>query len=585
MKNCKKGDATLSIENNANYITERRINPEDCILFVKDMQTDEFSYIEEKYITSQIENNNLYFLVNWYLLWKRNESKLRKIYALWFDVDTLKEWISDNELFTRLEEIEEEYWLRAHIINKTGWWYHIYYLMEKTPYLPFKKEFDKIYERLMKDLSADEDFSWKVGILKVVWWYDFRRKTWIINIRNEFHNNYKITDFNKITGDEVFKKYEKMNFSDEFRKIDEEELNLKKRINSYVYKINDIPFPIILEKLNQIWFKITIINNRVHIEGNEWHAKALYYHDNTERVVDYARKNRIKIWETSRGWNYGFLYYIFSIADSLKNKDLEVIKDKKLIKDEIRKFVWKYFNIYYRNPDNYINTNKLIYNEFLNGKVSFDEMDKSFLLENNIINSNYKLSSISKFVLLNILKWSEIDMSWYFKNKTIYELLSSSSLKESNIKKQNKKYKLVLLCLSKIYKDICTISKDTEKIRVFLISDLIEENYRFSFTLLKNYFKLQKFEKYIYRGIYIWFINNKKLNIEKLDLYFYLLNRIINKTEKISLERVLKEFWWQTYLTNKSLSKSNIIRDIKIFKSFLTTTNRKIDIWKDMIVF
>lgn len=133
---------------------------------------------------------------------------------LWFDVDSLKEWISDKELFTRLEEIEEEYWLRAHIINKTGWWYHIYYLMEKTPYLPFKKEFDKIYERLMKNLYVDRMrfYSWKVGILKVVGWYDFRRKWWIL-ILNEFHNNYKITDFNKIIGDEILKNIWKNKFS------------------------------------------------------------------------------------------------------------------------------------------------------------------------------------------------------------------------------------------------------------------------------------------------------------------------------------------------------------------------------------
>lgn len=585
MENYKKGDTTSSIENNADYIIEKRINPEDCILFFKDMKTDEFSYLEKKYITSQLKNNNLYFLINWYLLWKRNESKLRKIYALWFDVDTLKEWISDKELFTRLDEIEEEYWLRAHIINKTWWWYHIYYLMEKTPYLPFKKEFDKIYEELMKDLWADADFSWKVWILKVVWWYDFRRKWWISNIRNDFHNSYKITDFSKIIWDEIFKKYEKFNFKEEFRKIDEEELNLKKRINTYVYKINDIPFPIILEKLNQEGFKITIINNRVHIEGNEWHGKALYYHDITQRLVDYARNNRIKIWETSRGWNYGFLYYIFSIANKLKNKDLEIIKDKKLIKDEIRKFVWKYFNIYYRNPDKYINTNKLIYNEFLNQKISFNEEDKNFLLENNIINSDFRLSNISKFVLLNILKISEIDMSWNFQNKTIYDLLSNSSLKESNIKKQNKKFKIVLFWLSKIYKDINSCSKDSEKVRVFLIANLIEEKHKYSFNLLKNYFKLERYEKYIYRWISIDFINNKNLKIEKLDLYFYLLNRIINKTEKTSLDRVLKKFWGQTYLTNKSIVKTKIMADIKMFKTFISTTNIKIEIWKNMIIF
>ena len=55
------------------------------------------------------------------------------------------------------------------------------------------KDFEKIYNTLNKDLWWDDDFSWKIWVLKVVWWYDFRRKWWIINIKNEFHNMYKLS--------------------------------------------------------------------------------------------------------------------------------------------------------------------------------------------------------------------------------------------------------------------------------------------------------------------------------------------------------------------------------------------------------
>lgn len=353
------------IQINVDYNIEYRINPERIELYNKNMETWEFSYLEEKFTKRQLENNNLYFLVNWYLWGKREEKKLRKIFAFWFDIDNVKEFMSEEEVFKRLEEIEEYYWLRAHIINKTSGWYHIYYLLEATPYKIFEDEIDKIYDTLVKELNADVDFTRKIWVLKVVWSYDFRGKKYIENIRNEFHNRYKITDFNKVLWNDICKRYEKVNLKKELNKIDEEEKTYKRKYNTYVYKINSIPFSSLVEKLKLYWCKVKIVNKKVIIEWNEKHGKAISYFPEEDRVLDFKRKSREKQGENSRWANYWFLNYIFYIIERQKLDKVwksDILVDKDIIRTNMRIFLQKYFNIQSSlDPQNYININLLIF--------------------------------------------------------------------------------------------------------------------------------------------------------------------------------------------------------------------------------
>lgn len=609
------------VQNNSDYSTENRITSK-IVLFYKDMASWKFSTIWEKQITRQQRNNNLYFLINFYLGISRKEEDLRIIYALWFDIDNEKDKIPEDRMWESIKNIEIHYWLIPHIINKTMWGFHIFYLFEGTPYWNFNNEFERLYIFLRDKLEADKGFSRKAWILKVVWSYDFRKYWTIINIKNENHNRYKLTDCRKILWDEIFEKYNTVNFEDEFEKIEEEnkifienEKIAERKKNFFIYKINNIDFLIILKKLKNFWYDFRLNNdNKVeyYIDNTLIDTFQISYYEAQWRAIDWTRDKRKENWKKSRWANYWFLYFVFG---ELENRvdEKKSIKDKETTKELIRKFIWKYFWIYRQlDPENYINTNKLIFDEFISSPLEFDSGNTNFLLENDIINEEWFLTSTSLFILLSILKMTEMNEKWTVENKTIYELLYFSHLKYQNINKQRETYKMLLLWLSMLYRNLDIKWKESNKTKVHLIWGLNIDNDLISFILLKNYFKLDRDEKNYYRWIPIEFIKDEKINISRIYFYIFLLQKFleiknpkINKnsdslkikekntikdeivkveiTKEINIDDCLYTRWNNWYLVNKSKYKKITIEEIYYFKKLLPN-DIKINITKDNFV-
>ncbi|MDD4151776.1 MAG: hypothetical protein PHR68_04130, partial [Candidatus Gracilibacteria bacterium] len=235
--------------------------------------------------------------------------------------------------------------------------------------------------------------------------------------------------------------------------------------------------------------------------------------------------------------------------------------------------------------EKYVNTNKLIFENLIIGKYQFEDENKDFLVKNEVINNNGYLTRISKFVLLNLLKLSEIQKDGDFYNQSIYNLLSLASIKKATIKKENKEYKAILYGFTLIYKNIKKEGKNSEYIKIFPIGDLSEAKNKFSFRLLKNYFKLSRYEKYIYRGIPISFINSENINKNKTDLMLYLHSLYIKKTENISVENLLKKFGGKTFTTNKSKAKKVLFEYIEIYKNIMSKGKRKVTLSSKSISF
>ncbi len=606
------------VQINSDYSIENRVNNK-TILFYKNMVSWEFITLWEEKIKEQKRFNNLYFAINWYLWNSRKEEHLRIIYALWFDIDTKKDNIPEDRMRKNIKNIEIQYWLIPHIINKTMWGFHIFYLFEPTPYLNFSNEFEKLYNFLRDKLEADKGFSWKAWILKVVGSYDFRKYWNITNIKNENHNRYKLTDCGKILWSEILSKYISINFEKEFEKIEaenkifieNEKINEIKK-NFFVYRINEINFLVILEKLKDYWYDFRLDKeNKVeyYIDNTLIDTFQISYFENEWRAIDWTKEKREMDWKTSRWSNYWFLYFVFWELENRMNKNVP-IKEKNTTKELIRKFVWKYFGIYSQlSPENYINTNKLIFDEFISSPLEFDSVNTDFLLKNDIINEEWYLTSTALFLLLSIFKMTEIDKKWTVENKTIYDLLSHSHLKYKNINKQKEKYKTLLLWLSMLYRDLHIKWKESDKVRVYLIWNLVIDDDLISFVLLKNYFKLDRDEKNYYRWIPIKIINDENISISTTYFYVYLLtnfleiknpkinNKIKHNEKNITDDKIVKiegikeismndwlfERWWNEKHTNKSKYKLDTIKEILYFKKLLPN-NVRINITKDNFI-
>lgn len=364
----------------------------------KDIVIDNFAnQIKELKVLNK-EWYNIYKTFNTFFDWKRQESNINQLKAIFVDIDY--DSIEEKEDFITIRKkckvLQDKYWIFPYEINETYKWYHILYAIDESLWYLENNIYLDVSEALIGYFNGDTKAKQITGLYKVVWFID--NKDWrnfkIINkysatetSKNKYSINKKtLEEFGSI---EKWLKYKdilknkiywsKVKYDNEWDFInpqfshektwDLEKLYKaidKKSENREVYNlIENIDARVFIDKINEydkwhIWNSKVIVKWK-SIDGTDW--LKLFYNNWKWEIKDFSsNKNRF--------WNRLFLI----------NHVLDINSDNKHKKDKLLNYLSFFRESFW------ITFNKKSEKFYLSWTMVYNYLNKSINIPDDIIN-------------------------------------------------------------------------------------------------------------------------------------------------------------------------------------------------------